>query len=302
MNFLKGFKTIIISFIIFSGVSCDKNEEDSILDISVILKGESFTLPFVEGEAIQTAKETKYNIEIIAHRGASSYEPENSLLSFKKAFDLNSDAIELDLWISKDDSIMVFHDRDTKLITGESYDIPNTNANILRTLNIGKGEKMPFLNEVFQTLPAGKKIYLDIKWNAHHNSKVNPKSITNLLNIIEKHNRLNDTRLTCFDADYLNKVKERKPELECYWITSDSNSNNQIFSVLERYNFNGVVARYSQLNAELNSYLKLNNKNLYVYVLYSSSDAIFYYKNFNLKGIYTGKPDLIRKGFEEYFN
>ena len=37
----------------------------------------------------------------IGHRGAMGYEPENTLLSFKKALDLQVDAIELDVHLQK---------------------------------------------------------------------------------------------------------------------------------------------------------------------------------------------------------
>ena len=46
----------------------------------------------------------------IGHRGAKGYEPENTLISFQKAIDLNVDGIELDVHLSSDGKIMVIHD------------------------------------------------------------------------------------------------------------------------------------------------------------------------------------------------
>jgi len=37
---------------------------------------------------------------IIAHRGASYIEPENTLRSFKRALEMNADAIEFDMTLS----------------------------------------------------------------------------------------------------------------------------------------------------------------------------------------------------------
>ncbi len=48
--------------------------------------------------------------QIIAHRGVSSICPENTLSAFAKAIELNTGYIELDIRLSKDDSIMVIHD------------------------------------------------------------------------------------------------------------------------------------------------------------------------------------------------
>ncbi|MED5428655.1 MAG: glycerophosphodiester phosphodiesterase family protein, partial [Chloroflexota bacterium] len=46
----------------------------------------------------------------IAHRGASSYAPENTLSSFDLALDMGITDIELDVHFTKDNSIVVIHD------------------------------------------------------------------------------------------------------------------------------------------------------------------------------------------------
>ena len=45
-----------------------------------------------------------------AHRGASAYVPENTMLAFKKAVELEATGIELDLQKTKDGKIVIFHD------------------------------------------------------------------------------------------------------------------------------------------------------------------------------------------------
>lgn len=45
-----------------------------------------------------------------AHRGASSYTPENTMPAFRKAIELGANGIELDLQKTKDDKIVIFHD------------------------------------------------------------------------------------------------------------------------------------------------------------------------------------------------
>ncbi len=39
---------------------------------------------------------------IVAHRGASAYEPENTIKSFERAFQLGADFVELDVRMSRD--------------------------------------------------------------------------------------------------------------------------------------------------------------------------------------------------------
>lgn len=45
-----------------------------------------------------------------AHRGASAYAPENTMVAFKKAFQIGANGIELDLQRTKDGKIVIFHD------------------------------------------------------------------------------------------------------------------------------------------------------------------------------------------------
>ena len=49
-------------------------------------------------------------IFIEGHRGACELYPENTLLSFEKAIDMGVDAIEFDIWLSKDKVPVLMHD------------------------------------------------------------------------------------------------------------------------------------------------------------------------------------------------
>ncbi len=50
------------------------------------------------------------NVKIVAHRGAMMERPENTMAAFKKAHELRSDIIELDLFTSSDGHLFVLHD------------------------------------------------------------------------------------------------------------------------------------------------------------------------------------------------
>ena len=58
----------------------------------------------------------KYNLRkgddftIISHRWASAYYPENTLPSFEGAIALGADMVELDVQLSSDKEVVVFHD------------------------------------------------------------------------------------------------------------------------------------------------------------------------------------------------
>ena len=76
---------------------------------------------------------------IIAHRGASAYEIENTLQSFQKAIELKADMIELDIRKTKDNILIAFHDNN---ITGSQIKDKN-DQKIQKTTKL----HVPTLNE-----------------------------------------------------------------------------------------------------------------------------------------------------------
>ena len=56
---------------------------------------------------------------IVAHRGGSRLAPENTLPAFERATALGAEAIEIDVRLTSDGTVVVFHDEDTARLTGE---------------------------------------------------------------------------------------------------------------------------------------------------------------------------------------
>ena len=80
---------------------------------------------------------------IVAHRGASAYEPENTIRSFDNAFQLGADFVELDVRLSKDGSLVVIHDEAVDRTTNGSGLVRDLTLSELKLLDAGKGEKIP---------------------------------------------------------------------------------------------------------------------------------------------------------------
>src|SRR5687767_14672552 len=109
-------------------------------------------------------------VEIIAHRGASWDAPENTLSSMKLAWEQEADAIELDLWLSKDGKLIVSHDADTERFEKQPRKLPELTWAELQQLDVGswksdrfKGERIPTLESILATIPADRRAVLEIK-------------------------------------------------------------------------------------------------------------------------------------------
>jgi glycerophosphoryl diester phosphodiesterase len=100
---------------------------------------------------------------VIAHRGASGYEPENTLIAFRAAVALKADAIECDVQLCGSGELVVFHDRKLKRITGARGKIKRKKLAELRSLDAGKGEHIPTLKEVLDELDGHICINVELK-------------------------------------------------------------------------------------------------------------------------------------------
>ena len=109
-------------------------------------------------------------VEIVGHRGASHDAPENTLAAIRLAWEQGADAAEFDVYLSKDGKIVVIHDKDTKRVAGVDRPVVGQTLDELRRLDVGKwkapkfaGEKLPTLNEMLATVPAGKRVFIEVK-------------------------------------------------------------------------------------------------------------------------------------------
>lgn len=99
----------------------------------------------------------------IAHRGIFDNKEvaENSLAAFKRAKELNI-PIELDVQLTKDQKLVVFHDINLKRMCGIDKYIEDTTYQELQTLTLlTTKEKIPTLNEVLNLIQG--KVLLDIE-------------------------------------------------------------------------------------------------------------------------------------------
>ncbi|MFX1569712.1 MAG: glycerophosphodiester phosphodiesterase [Promethearchaeota archaeon] len=92
---------------------------------------------------------------IMAHRGASSIAPENSIKAFQKAIELNADYVEFDVYPSKDGEYIIWHDFAFSQKDGKTHFIRDMTLAELKKIEIGEGETFVTLQELIE-LTKGK--------------------------------------------------------------------------------------------------------------------------------------------------
>ena len=104
-------------------------------------------------------------MDIIAHRGASSLAPENTLLAVDKALQLDASFIEVDCRLTGDNKIIVFHDEDTSQFPGmEQAAIDGMPYDTLRSYDLGDGQYMPLLEEVLEHINGACNLIIESKY------------------------------------------------------------------------------------------------------------------------------------------
>lgn len=140
---------------------------------------------------------------IIAHRGASAVEPENSLAAFGAAVRLGADAVELDVHASADGELFVHHD---ETLDGVHH-LPHTAAARIRAHHLPNGEPIPTLAEALAAL-GGLAVFVEVKSLA-------PQFDERLLATLDAGPNPAGYAVHGFDHRIVRRLAERRPGLRC---------------------------------------------------------------------------------------
>ncbi len=157
---------------------------------------------------------------ILAHRGMSGEFPENTLLSFKKAYELGVDVLETDVRFTKDKKFAVIHDSTVDRTTNGSGKVIDRTLDELKNLDAGhnftsdngktyqfrgKGVNLISLEELFEKFP-GARFNIDLK------DKI-PEQIEYYAKIIKKYNAQSRVLTASIHGVNLRSVRKCVPEM-----------------------------------------------------------------------------------------
>lgn len=156
---------------------------------------------------------------IIAHRGASAYAPENTVASAVLAWRMNSDAVEIDVYMTTDNRIVVIHDYNAERTTGVDIKIFEASyEEDLKHLDAGSwmgiaftGEPIPLLEDIIATMPEGKKLFVEIKYHG-------PEIVPTLKKLIEESGRIDDIIIIGFTFETMRAVRQAMPDIPIKWL------------------------------------------------------------------------------------
>lgn len=162
----------------------------------------------------------KSMVEIVGHRGASFDAPENTLSAIRLAWEQQADAVEFDVWLSKDGHIVLHHDKDTKKTAGVEKRVDSQTLAELQKLDYGawkspkyKGEPLALLPEALATIPKGKRVFIEIKCG--------PEIVPELTRVLHAAKRpASETAIISFSEEVCTACVKAYPDLKVFWIVS----------------------------------------------------------------------------------
>jgi glycerophosphoryl diester phosphodiesterase len=221
------------------------------------------------------------SFEIVGHRGASAYEPENTIRAIRKAIELKADMIEVDVQATKDGQLVVIHDSAVDRTTNGKGTVKEMTFQEVRKLDAGKGEKVPTLQEVLAATRNVIGAIVEVK-------AVNIEKP--LAELIRREQMIDQVVVTSFMPNIVKKVKELEPKI----------STGQIFS--QRIPNVGKSALELGVKMMLPKYTLVSRG--MVDELHDGSILVFTWTvddrriaekliEFGVDGIVTNKPDLM---------
>src|SRR5581483_7355058 len=151
---------------------------------------------------------SRHRLFCFGHRGARGHEPENTVRSVRKALALGADGIEIDVYFV-DGELIVIHDDTLDRTTNGKGRLNDKTFKYLRSLDAGKGGRIPTLREIFRAVNRRALINIELK---------GPATAAPVATLIEEYIKRHDWKfrdflVSSFDWPQLREIKSLCPRI-----------------------------------------------------------------------------------------
>lgn len=164
---------------------------------------------------------TQADFMVIAHRGASSYAPENTVAAFDLALQMGVSHLELDVHATSDGHVVVVHDDTVDRTTNGSGAVSSHSLAALRQLDAGSwfgrefaGERIPTFGEVLERYQGRVHIHTEIKGRSDGLTE-------RTVDLVRRHGMVGHVTMTSFQKARLEESRAAAPELPAGWLVAE---------------------------------------------------------------------------------
>jgi glycerophosphoryl diester phosphodiesterase len=227
---------------------------------------------------------------VIAHRGASAYEPENTLRAFDLAIRQGAQMIELDLHVTSDNHAVVIHDPTLNHTTNLTGRVDRLTLAEIRRADAGKGERVPTLDETLDLTMGKVRLYLEIK---------DPRAALPALRIIRERRCQSQVMLASFDIELMRGLGEEVRDTELGLILGSATFNPVVrwreafpWLALKRVNHQVLCMQVELCYGYMAARARANGKKLYVWTA-DREKQFARMLSIGVDGIVTNTPDRL---------
>lgn len=238
---------------------------------------------------------------IIAHRGASAYYPENTIPSFEGAIALGADMVELDVQLTSDKEVVVFHDEKISRCTDGRGSIADYTLAQLKKLDAGswygkeyKNTRIPTLPEVLQLCKNKIAVNIEIKTEAVSKNIVGGVE-EKCLEIVEHTGMRKHVVFSSFDPRAIAHLKQIHQTVPVAVLFEKKLYGSRLPSdMVASLNADAFNCSKSEWNKKWMADMQSHGIPVNIYTV-NDVKNMKKFIHMGVSGIFTNKPDVLRK-------
>ena len=238
---------------------------------------------------------------VIAHRGASAYCPENTFPSFEAAIEMGADMVELDVQLTTDKEVVVFHDEKISRCTDGRGKVADYTLAALKKLDAGswfdkefKNTKIPTLAEVLAFCKGKIAVNIEIKTEAV--SKMFFGGIEEkCLKIVEQSGISDHVVFSSFDPRAIMHLKQIDSTAAVAVLFEKKHYGSKFPSdIMESLGVDAFNCSSSYFKKKWLADVELNNIPVNIYTV-NDARNMKRFVNMGVSGIFTNNPDILKR-------
>lgn len=245
------------------------------------------------------------NIIITGHRGAAGLAPENTLASIQLAIELGVDRIEIDVQQTKDNKIIVLHDRTLRRTTTGSGFVKNLTYEQIQQFSAGYKfnkfyihEKVPTLEQVIDLIDGKVELLIETKYSYMYY----PNIERHLINIIKGKEAKDWCKVISFNDRALFRIHKIDPTIKLGKLFVGKHAHLPLsfdkginIRPLKRYDFvDEIIVKHAYATSAIINRVHDFGKQLHVWTV-NDAETIEKLIERGVDGIISDYPNLLMK-------
>ena len=241
---------------------------------------------------------------ITAHRGNSGMFPENTLPAFENAIELGVDWIELDLFLTKDQQLVVIHDQTTERTGDRALDVTKSTLQEIQSVDVANDfrnrHKLSISDCPPQHIPQLEDVLNLVMRQNRTRVSIQPKvdCVAKAVKVIQKMGAENLVGFNDGNLKLMIKAKQLAPDATIFWDRGVNTNINEDIQTATQYRFHALIYQDQGISLEKINRTKMAGLNVGAWTV-NDPDRIRELLRMGVNRIYTDYPQRMIKIIQE---